>query len=274
MLTLGGVAWPYGPEAVRIAARPLGPREHRCRVTWPELALELWVDAGLPPPLAGRAPDEVEGPLAPVAAALRAAPPREALELSIEAPSCPADAPLRWRALPTARPALARAAALALAAARGEAPPPPASPLEVALDLGAPQALAAAAAPPAPQHVAWLDAHLVLFLDPGAPHAPAAAAPELMAALRALADPAAPIPPDLRGRGLEGRSTRERRLWDALAAAGLMARWPLGQRLAAGLCAGPDRDTLRAALREHDLPPLPCSLAAAAGARTHRGGAE
>ncbi len=247
MLELAGVVWPYGPAQVAVTAAPRPASEHRCLVRWPAEGLTLEVDAGLPAPVAE--PEE-EGPLAVVAQALRGAAPRRALTLEVEAP---VHAVVPWRLLPTALPGLVRAAACAAAAAQGLEAPVPAGPLQEALAARAPRALSGEAVQPGA--TAWLGARLLLFADPL--EAGPAEDPAPLAALLARADRDLAAVADL---GLAGRTARERDLLGTLRRAGLVARLPAGPKLAVGLCEPAARDTLRAALYEHDLIPLECAL--------------
>lgn len=260
LLPLAGWWWPYGPGRVAVTARALAGGGLPSRVTAPGLGRALQVDPSLPPPAD-------EGPLAPVADALRAAPPAAGLSLEVDAPVCPSD---RWGFVTTARVGLAAATAMAVAGWCGGAPASPAGADQRAVCTGR---AAGATGPPPAGLGAWLAGRALLFAGG---RALVAGEDELGPRLAGAAGDAADAErwqAAARGAGLTGRSERERALWSALRRAGLIAQAPVADGLRLGLVAPEDRGDLEEALEAHGLPTLPLDLEGAAGLLTDdRGG--
>lgn len=254
VLPFAGRLWPCGPERIEVRVE-LAAGGWRSRVHDPGLGLTLWVDPDLP------APSGDEGPLGCEASALRAAAPPRPVEVSSRGPRPP---------LPGADAARAAALRAALEAAFPGAPgggSPAASPLERCLQQGRPcppEPGAVGEPAPSPELLALLDERLVLHQDlvsrlrgePPAPHEPLVPLERLPAWLD-----------EARGRGLGAptRSPRARDLEAELRAAGLCARWPLGEGLVLVLCEPGARARLVLALEERGLHPHPCQLGGARG---------
>lgn len=243
LLLLDGALVPRGPERVELQLRAGPPAEHRVRVLGG--GRQLWVDPSLP------APGD-EGPLAPEAAALRCGwTPRAPLELERLGPLTP-------------QPGVEASARAAASAALAELGAPPADePADRALRAGEPCTLAGEVEPLTPAQRAWLSEGLLLARDPASPR-PADPAPG--EGLRAQP----PAPREARAAGPPA-CPREERQRLALEAAGLRARWHLGEGYQLLLAREGAREGLRAALAAAGLDELPLDLRAPAALELSQG---
>jgi hypothetical protein len=250
VIEFGGLYWPYGP--VRLALRS-SEREGALSVlrAGPHTLL---VDPSLP------APASDEGPLSAAAAALRAHSPATALEVVFEGPRPP---------YPGAEVAGLFGLREILSGGDSSRPEDPAA---CAVRTGLAVTLTGAPASVSDERVAWCESSLLLVRDPAAQEAPTpptrGAAPGLFEAT-SLSEWAAGVT----GQGLDAPSSaREADLFEALRAAGLLARWPLGGGVLLFLTRDTLREALIAALGDHGFELWPMTFGGVQGFSLLSGG--
>ncbi|MCO5168290.1 MAG: hypothetical protein M9894_18270 [Planctomycetes bacterium] len=242
-LRFAGIAWPLGRERVTLTLA--ADEDPRPRVTSAR-GWALRVDPDLPPPA------EDEGPLAPVARALR-----DLRRAAARASRSPAPRRGAW----ARRPPCA-------------GPPSPPWPTRRAGPRRRPRARSSAREAGAPAddrgpvvvatgRLAWLSARLVLFDDPFVPPAPPHAdhaTGEVDPRLVLEAEPSALVAA-LTGHGVPDRPVwREERLDRALREAGLLGRFRVAPGVGLAFVEPGRRRELEAALTAHGLAPAPCEL--------------